>query len=106
MVTAWTWLMAWYPNIPDSKVHGANMGPIWDRQDPGGPHVGPMDLAIWDSWQVTATHLNTELLGYQCSSSSNGHHSDIPYSMSDIYDEEAATKIGLQCCQKMTPLEK
>ena len=34
--------------IPDNKVHGANMGPIWGRQDPGGPHVGPMDLAIWD----------------------------------------------------------
>ena len=34
--------------IPDSKVHGANMGPIWGRQDPGGPHVGPMDFAIWD----------------------------------------------------------
>ena len=25
---------------PNSKVHGANMGPIWGRQDPGGPHVG------------------------------------------------------------------
>ena len=25
-------------NIPDSKVHEANMGPIWGRQDPGGPH--------------------------------------------------------------------
>ena len=25
---------------PDSKVHGANMGPIWGRQDPDGPHVG------------------------------------------------------------------
>ena len=35
-------------NIPDSKVHGANVGPIWGRQDPGGPHVGPMNLAIWD----------------------------------------------------------
>ena len=23
------------------------MGPIWGRQDPGGPHVGPMNLAIW-----------------------------------------------------------
>ena len=32
---------------PDSKVYGANMGPIWGRQDPGGPHVGPMNLAIW-----------------------------------------------------------
>ena len=34
-------------NYPDSKVHGANMGPIWGRQDPGGPHVGPMKFAIW-----------------------------------------------------------
>ena len=32
---------------PDNKVHGANMGPIWGRQDPGGPHVGPMNFAIW-----------------------------------------------------------
>ena len=32
---------------PDSKVHGANMGATWSRQDPGGPHVGPMNLAIW-----------------------------------------------------------
>ena len=32
---------------PDSKVHGANMEPIWGRQDPGGHHVGPMNLAIW-----------------------------------------------------------
>ena len=33
--------------VPDSKVHGANMGHIWGRQDPGGPHVGPMNFAIW-----------------------------------------------------------
>ena len=33
--------------VPDSKVHGTNMGPIWGRQDPGGPHVGPMNFAIW-----------------------------------------------------------
>ena len=32
---------------PDSKVHGAIMGPIWGRQDPGGPHVVPMNFAIW-----------------------------------------------------------
>ena len=23
------------------------MGPIWDQQDPGGHHVGPMNFAIW-----------------------------------------------------------
>ena len=32
---------------PDSMVNGANMGPIWGRQDPGGPHVVPMNFAIW-----------------------------------------------------------
>ena len=31
---------------PDSKVYGANMGLTWGRQDPGGPHVGPMNLAV------------------------------------------------------------
>ena len=32
---------------PDSRVHGATMRPIWGRQDPDGPHVGPMDFALW-----------------------------------------------------------
>ena len=31
---------------PDSKVHGANMGPTWVLPAPDGPHVGPMNLAI------------------------------------------------------------
>ena len=35
--------------IPHSNVHGVNMAPSWDRQDPGGPHVGHMNLAIWDN---------------------------------------------------------
>ena len=26
---------------------GANMGPIWGQQDPGGTHVGPMNFVIW-----------------------------------------------------------
>ena len=33
---------------PDSKVHGVNMGPIWGRQGPCEPHVGPMNSAILD----------------------------------------------------------
>ena len=32
---------------PDSKIHGANIGPTWGRQDPGGPHVGYGNLATW-----------------------------------------------------------
>ena len=38
----------WHKNsFPGSKVHKANMGPTWGRQDPGGPHVGHMNLATW-----------------------------------------------------------
>ena len=33
-------------NSPDSKVHGANMGPTWALSAPDGTHVGPMNLAI------------------------------------------------------------
>ena len=33
--------------VPDSKVHGANIGSIWGQEDPGAPHVGPMNFAIW-----------------------------------------------------------
>ena len=32
---------------PDSKVHGDNMGSIWGRQDPCGPHAVHRNLAIW-----------------------------------------------------------
>ena len=48
MFTAELYTGGSHANIPDSKVHGANMGPIWGRQDPGGLHVGPMNFAIWD----------------------------------------------------------
>ena len=42
---------------PDSKVHGANMGPTWVLLAPDGPHVGPMNLAIMEyiSMQEHAT---------------------------------------------------
>ena len=33
---------------PDSKVHGANMGPTWVLSAPDGSHVRPMNLAIRD----------------------------------------------------------
>ena len=39
-------------NIPDSKVHGANVEPIWGRQDPGGSHVGPMNLDLWHAGHI------------------------------------------------------
>ena len=41
--------------IPDNKVYGANTGPTWGRQDPGGPQVGPMNLTVWEykKWQIS-----------------------------------------------------
>ena len=30
-----------------AKFMGANMVSISGREDPGGPHVGPMNFAIW-----------------------------------------------------------
>ena len=40
-------MLAHVIHTPGSKVHGANMGPIWDRQGTGGPHIGPMNFVIW-----------------------------------------------------------
>ena len=33
-------------DYPDSKVHGAIMGPTWILSAPDGPHVGPMNFAV------------------------------------------------------------
>ena len=52
-------------NIPDNTVHGANMGPTWVFPAPGGPHVGPMNLAIRDVgggptlWNLRISQLQT-----------------------------------------------
>ena len=40
-------------NIPDSKIHLANMEPTWVLAAPGGPYVGPIDLAIRDCSQTS-----------------------------------------------------
>ena len=51
----WLWFeMPWCScDIPDSKVHGANMGPTWVLSAPDGPHVGPMNLAVRDHFNVS-----------------------------------------------------
>ena len=45
-------------NSPESKVHEAYMGPTWGRQDPGGSHVGPVNLAIRVSIGSGSNRLN------------------------------------------------
>ena len=47
--------------IPDGKVHGANIGLIWGRQDSGGPHVGPMNFAVWDEFIVNCDNRGYKL---------------------------------------------
>ena len=39
-------------DTPDSQDHEANMVPIWA---PGGPHVGPMNFAIWDRLRMDSS---------------------------------------------------
>ena len=41
---------------PDSKVHGAYMGPTWVLSTPGGSHVGLMNLAIWEFLELYWDH--------------------------------------------------
>ena len=65
------------------------MGPIWGWQDPGGPHVGSINLAIWDimnwdycrSLHTTATsHENDDISNNQpleCLFNSFYHNHDI-----------------------------
>ena len=76
IITLYSWLMRgstdqWYCFVksmftliayPDSKVHGAIMGPIWGQQDPGGPHVGLMNFAIWVYMVVTNHHMFSLML--------------------------------------------
>ena len=50
-----------WDNFPDSKVHGATMGPTWGWQDPGGPHVGQVNLAIYVLlWKMNCDQLNSD----------------------------------------------
>ena len=46
-------------SYPDTKVHGDIMGPTWVLSAPGGPHIGPMNLAI----RVAITWAGVDLKG-------------------------------------------
>ena len=71
-------------NYPDNKVHGANMGPIWGRQDPGGPHVGPMNFAIWVLHQPSIQCLLLK------------HHSTLSFAV------KRSTHYSLSCTWRLT----
>ena len=51
---------SWITSVtPDSKIHGANMGPTWVLSAPDGPHVGPMNLGIRDMFVHYPFKINT-----------------------------------------------
>ena len=60
------WQQRHSEKIPDSNIHGANMGPIWGRQDSGWPHAGPTNFAIWDivMCQIFIFHKYTKALNF------------------------------------------
>ena len=74
---------------PDSMVHGANMGPNWGRQDPGGPHVGHMNFAIWVSdYMVLAWIPRTDFIGLtQLQRGYSSHHPYICYTRTPLNSE-------------------
>ena len=59
----WNYFAASLNKYPDSKVHGASLGPTWVLSAPDGPHVGPWTLLsgkhvllFW--WPQTGTQMN------------------------------------------------
>ena len=48
LVVFCVWIYQCYMLSPKARFKVGNMEPIWGRQGPGGPHVGPMNFAIWD----------------------------------------------------------
>ena len=61
-----TTLFCQHQLTPDSKAHGANVGPIWGRQDPCGPHVGPMNFALWDNIVLFLTTCGVHYCSVSC----------------------------------------
>ena len=55
------WIMTLLLNlllkVPDSKVHGANMGPTWVLSAPDGPMLAPWNLLSGVRWNKSAIHL-------------------------------------------------
>ena len=61
------------------------MGPIWGRQDPGGPHVGPMNFALWGG--------NTMVINAHPSQSVNSHNSDYCYQYTSEAEEAIQSSV-------------
>ena len=72
---------------PDNNFHGANMGPTWALSAPDGPHVGPMNLAIWEPKTLPVLHPN-------CNGVMSTHGS--PWSGEGVRQGAASSTKGLE----------
>ena len=61
------------------------MGPTWGRQNSGGPHVGPMNLAIWVATPVEHSCLSSYVMSY-------AYYIDISIFITDINWENRAPR--------------
>ena len=68
-----------FDNFPDNKVQVAHMGPTWVLSAPGGPHVGPMNLAIRVLMQSVTKWLILSylILSYHTGTSTHGQGTGI-----------------------------
>ena len=76
----------WLQRNPDSKIHGAYMGPTWGWHDPGGSHVGPMILAIWEHITKTVCTLYKVAIYWELS---HKLLSEIPIAKRALYKQNA-----------------
>ena len=68
------------PTYPDSKVHGANMGPTWVLSAPCGHHAGPRDIH-----QIRQIHqCSMEILMWNMRLPYEIYHSGIPTDSIDM----------------------
>ena len=96
---------------PDSKVHGANMGPIGGQQGPGGPQVGPMNFAIWEHIRLTSIGVRTnnyihvkqwDVIIHPCSNVNDGWNKWPSNFPNDYIPYKAMDAISLSLCMLVT----
>ena len=60
---SWSTLIHWMRSLIARFMGPTRGAKTWGPQDPGGPHVGPMNIAIWDmliycQFKLGETHFN------------------------------------------------
>ena len=66
---------------PDSKVHGANMGPTWVLSAPDGTHVGPMNFAIREDYENAIYYRKQHILWHPTFEGGHKTHGIVDYAI-------------------------